>query len=200
MNSATQQQKLQADRTIPEPRINFVQRLRAYLGAAFFNLGVNGFPSHRARIGFLRVAGMKIGRKVGLLRGTKVMRPDRIQIGNNCIIGFDCFLGGEAGITIGNNVNISSFCILLGGDHNLDEATFHNQLKPIVIEDYAWIATRVTVAGGVRIGRGAVVGAGAVVTRDVPAFTVVAGVPAKKIRERNPEGCTYELDYRPILL
>jgi putative colanic acid biosynthesis acetyltransferase WcaF len=179
--------------------IGFGRRVRAYLGAAIYNLGVNGFPSHLVRLAFLRLAGMRIGRRVGLLRGTRIMRPDQIQIGSNCIIGFDCFLGGEAGITIGNNVNISSFCVLLGGDHNLDEATFHNQLKPIIIDDYAWIATRVTIAGGVRIGRGAVVGAGAVVTRDVPPFHVVAGVPAKKIRERKPEACTYELDYRPLL-
>ncbi|HEX4769544.1 MAG TPA: DapH/DapD/GlmU-related protein [Bryobacteraceae bacterium] len=199
MSSTSQPRALSADRTISEPNVGFTQRLRAYLGAAFFNLGLNGFPSHCLRIGFLRLAGMKIGRKVGLLRGTRVMRPDQIQIGNNCIIGFDCFLGGEAGITIGNNVNISSFCVLLGGDHNLDQATFHNQLKPIVIEDYAWIATRATIAGGVRIGKGAVVGTGAVVTRDVPPFAVVVGVPAKKIRERNPEACTYELNYRPFL-
>ena len=88
-------------------------------------------------------------------------------------------MGGEGGITIGNNVNISSFTIMLGGWHDLDDPTFAAELRPMVIEDYAWIATRATIMAGVRIGRGAVVAAGAVVTRDVPPYAVMAGVPAK---------------------
>ncbi|MBC8165300.1 MAG: acyltransferase [Bryobacteraceae bacterium] len=116
------------------------------------------------------------------------------------MIGFDSFLGGEAGITIGDNVNISSQCVILGGMHDPDDPQFRGILTPTVIEDYAWLATRVTLTGGIRIGRGAVVAAGAVVTRDVPPYTVVAGVPAKRIKDRNPEACKYELSYQPWFL
>jgi putative colanic acid biosynthesis acetyltransferase WcaF len=173
------------------------EKVRSHLGAAFFNMFVTYLPSHFVRQSYLRALGMKIGRKVALMRGAKVIRPERISIGNNCIIGFDCFFGGEAGIQIGNNVNIASYGVLLGGHHDIDSPGFDSILIPIVIEDHCWLATRVTVTGGLRIHRGAVCAAGAVITKDVPAFQVVGGVPAKRIRDRNPEACTYVLDYQP---
>ena len=174
-----------------------LRKIRSHLGAAFYNMMMTGVPFHSIRQGYLRTCGMQIGSKVTILRGAMVIRPEQIAIGDHCIIGFNCFLGGEAGLQIGNNVNISSFCTLLGGYHDLDDPTFRSILIPIIIEDYVWLATRVTVAGGVRIGRGAVVAAGAVVTRDVPPYHVVGGVPARKIKERNPEACAYELNYQP---
>lgn len=172
-------------------------KIKSHVGAAFHNIFVTGFPFHAVRQGYLRMFGMKIGPKTGMMRGAKIIRPERISIGSNCIIGFDCFLGGEAGIQIGNNVNIASFGVLLGGYHDVNSPTFEAILHPIVIEDYAWLATRVTVLGGVRIGRGAVIAAGAVVTKDVPPYSIYGGVPAKQIGERNPEACVYELNYQP---
>jgi acetyltransferase-like isoleucine patch superfamily enzyme len=175
------------------------RKIRSHLGGAVFNLAVTGVPFHAIRQGFLRAAGMKIGRKVAILRGTLVIRPDRIRVGDHCIIGFQCFLGGEAGIDIGSNVNIASFSVLLGGYHDINSPTFDSVLRPTIVEDYAWIATRAVVLSGVRIGRGAVVAAGAVVTRNVPPYQVVAGVPARPIGERKPEACRYEFDYKPWL-
>ena len=172
-------------------------KIRSHVGAAFYNMAVSGVPFHAVRQAYLRACGMKIGKKVALMRGATIVRPERISIGDHCIIGFECFLGGEAGIQIGNNVNIASYSILLGGYHDIDDPTFASVLNPVIIEDYAWLASRVTVAGGVRIGRGAVVAAGAVVTRDVPPYHVVGGVPARKIKERKPEACVSEFNYQP---
>ena len=59
------------------------------------------------------------------------------------------------------------------------------RLAPLIVEDEAWIGAHVVVLAGVRIGRGAVIGAGSVVTRDVPDMAVVAGVPAKLLRDRD---------------
>ena len=184
-------------REIDTPPLRGFRKVRSHLGAAFFNMGVNGFPFHAVRQGYLRACGMKIGSQVAIMRGAIVIRPEQISVGSHCIFGFNVFLGGEGGIQIGSNVNISSFCAILGGRHDFDDPTFRPILNPVIIEDYAWLATRVTIAGGVRIGRGAVVAAGAVVTRDVPPYHVVGGVPAKKIRERNPEACVYEFNYQP---
>jgi acetyltransferase-like isoleucine patch superfamily enzyme len=72
--------------------------------------------------------------------------------------------------------------------HGVDR---RDQAKPparILIEDNVWLATRCTVLKGVTIGTGAVVAAGAVVTKDVPPYTLVAGVPARIIRHITPEG------------
>ena len=68
--------------------------------------------------------------------------------------------------------------------------------EPIVIGDRVWIGMNATVLGGVTIGEGAVVAAGSVVTKDVPPFTVVGGVPARPIKDRERE-LTYRLAYRP---
>jgi acetyltransferase-like isoleucine patch superfamily enzyme len=58
--------------------------------------------------------------------------------------------------------------------------------QSIIIEDHAWVATRAMVLKGVRIGKGAVVAAGSVVTKDVPDYTVVAGVPARIVKTLKP--------------
>lgn len=181
--------------SVPEPK--GWKKLRSHLGAALYNMCVTGIPFHFVRRTFLRACGMRIGKGVCLMRGTMVIRPDQITIGDRCIIGFNCFLGGEGTIQIGHDVNIASFSVLLGGYHDIDDPTFRSILNPIIIEDHAWLATRVTVTGGVKIGRGAVVAAAAVVTREVPPYHVVGGIPAKKIRERNPDACVYEFNYEP---
>lgn len=183
-------------RTITPP-IRGLAKLRAHLGAAFYNGIVTGLPSHTLRQSFLRAAGATIGRRVAILGGTLVVVPSGIHVGDRSTIGFRCFLGGEGGLHIAEDVNISSFCVLLGGYHEIDSPTFASIQRPIVIEDHAWLATGVTVMSGIRIGRGAVGAAGAVITRDVPPYTVVGGVPAKRIGERDPAACVYELGYRP---
>ncbi len=174
-------------------------KIRSHFGAALYNLLFTGVPFHAVRQGFLRAAGMRLGRRVTILRGTTLVRPERISIGNHSAVGFQCFLGGEGGIEIGDNVNISSFSVLLGGAHDVNSPSFESVCRPMVIEDYVWVATRAIIMSGLRIGRGAVVAAGAVVTRDVRPYHVVAGVPARQIGERNPEACKYELDYQPWL-
>jgi maltose O-acetyltransferase len=63
--------------------------------------------------------------------------------------------------------------------------------SPIIIEDDVWIATRATILKGVHIGKGAVVAAGAVVTRNVPAYSIVGGVPARVIKTLTPQ--TYDM-------
>lgn len=172
-------------------------KIGSHLAAAGYNILVSGIPFHAVRQAYLRACGMKIGKGVCLMRSTSIVRPERIALGDGTIVGAHCFLGGEAGLTIGRNVNISSYAVVLGGRHDVNDPTFASILEPIEIEDYAWLATRSTVVGGVRIGRGAVVAAGAVVTKDVAPYAIVGGVPAKKIGERNPDACVYQFNYQP---
>lgn len=126
---------------------------------------------------------------------TEMQHATELVIGDNTIINQHCLLDGRGGLVIGNNVNISSHVLLVAGKHDIQNgAEFAGFAEQIVVEDYTWLCTRATVLGGVTIGRGAVVAAGAVVTKSVEAHTVVAGVPAKKIGERNPD-LTYQLSY-----
>jgi acetyltransferase-like isoleucine patch superfamily enzyme len=110
-------------------------------------------------------------------------------IGDRTFIGQQCFLHAAGGLTIGVDVGIGPGVRVLTSKHAeagrgvpICEAPI--DFAPVVIEDHADLGVSSVVLPGVRIGRGAQVGAGAVVTTDVPPYTVVAGVPARVIRER----------------
>lgn len=119
-----------------------------------------------------------------------------MSIGRNSTIGRWCLLDARGGITVGRNVNISSYCRFMTAKHDFDDPAFPALYAPIVVGDRAWVAMGLTVLDGVTIGAGAVVCAGAVVTKDVPPYTVVGGVPAKHIRDR-PREQGYTIDYPP---
>ncbi len=92
-------------------------------------------------------------------------------------------------------MNILSYSLLITGSHDPYDRDFRGYNAPIVIHDHAWIATSATILAGVTVGEGAMVAAGAVVNRDVEAFTIVGGVPAKVIGKRPTDLC-YELGFR----
>lgn len=111
-----------------------------------------------------------------------------IRIGRDSLIGEYNVLRGQGGITIGDRVYTAPLVQLLAVNHVYDDPTrpMVDQgitAEGIVVEDDAWIGAGAIVTDGVRIGRGAVVAAGAVVTADVPAHTVVGGVPARVLKE-----------------
>lgn len=122
-----------------------------------------------------------------------------IHIGKNTAINRKCILDGRGGLFIGDNVNISAEAAFYTGGHDYQSEDFAYYQKPVVIEDRVWIGTRAMIMPGVTIHEGAMVLPGAIVTKDVGAFEVVAGMPAKCIGKRN-EDLSYELSYRGMFL
>lgn len=109
-----------------------------------------------------------------------------ITIGNNSRIN-GAMISASEKIEIGDNVRIAPFSIIMDSDyHDLNNHFAAVKGLPIIIKNNVWIATRATILKGVTIGEGAVVAAGAVVVKDVPPYTVVAGVPAKVIKNLKP--------------
>lgn len=111
-----------------------------------------------------------------------------ITIGEDCLIGEYSVIRGQGGVKIGDRVYTSPFTQIIAVNHVFDDPNrpFVDQgitADGIVIEDDVWLGAGAVITDGVRVGRGAVVAAGAVVTKDVPAHTVVAGVPARPIRQ-----------------
>jgi maltose O-acetyltransferase len=153
-------------------------------------------PSNNLRVGYLRRLGMQAGPHTYLFGGSEVLAPHKLRIAGNCHVGRFCQVDARGGIDIGRNVVIASHCLLISADHDLDDPGFPGRLAPIAIGDRVWIASRSVVTKGVTLGEGAVVAAGAVVTRDVDPWTVVGGVPAAPIGDRNREQ-TYEIDFGP---
>ena len=106
-----------------------------------------------------------------------------ISIGENSFINTGSIISARHRITIGKNCQIANQVIIMDSDfHGVEDRNEEESPSPITIEDDVWIATRATILKGVHIGKGAVVAAGAVVTKDVPPYTMVGGVPAKVIR------------------
>ena len=120
----------------------------------------------------------------------------KIEIGNNCVINRRCYLDGRMGVVIGNNVNVSFGTVLLTLQHDPHCPNFSCSGGPIVIKDNVWIGVNAIILPGVCLGEGAVIGAGAVVTKDVPPYTIVGGVPAKKIGDREKE-ILYKSSFHP---
>lgn len=119
-----------------------------------------------------------------------VFTPD-LSIGDNSGIGINCEVYGP--VTIGNDVMMGPEVVIYTSGHKTDRIDIPMRLqggteaKPVTIGNDVWIGRRVMIMPGVSIGNGCVIGAGAVVTKDVPDYCVVAGVPAKIVKERVPK-------------
>ncbi|WP_315874593.1 acyltransferase [Thermocoleostomius sinensis] len=120
-----------------------------------------------------------------------------IEIGKLTYIGPSTCIAGPGPVRIGSYCLISSGCGIYGNNHVFDDPTilireqgFTN--KGITIEDDCWLGTGVKVLDGVTIGKGSVIGAGAVVTKDIPAYSVAVGVPARVISKRGVKGSSLE--------
>ena len=153
------------------------------------------FPSHTLRRFFLRTfMNVQLGEGSSTHMGLRLYTYGHLSIGNTCVIDRDCVLDSRGSIVIGDNVNISPEVMILTAYHDPDDENFAGAEKPVVIEDYAWLATRSLILPGVKVGRGAIVAAGSVVTKDVPPNAIVGGNPARFIRERKGTQ-RYELSY-----
>ena len=111
-----------------------------------------------------------------------------IKIGSESLIGEYSVIRGQGGVTIGDRVYTSPMTQIIAVNHVFDDPgrPFIEQgitAKGITIEDDVWLGSACVVTDGVRIGRGSVIAAGAVVVDDVPPHTVVAGVPARVIKQ-----------------
>lgn len=109
--------------------------------------------------------------------------PDNIELGDRVVIGVNVLIGAHAPVRIGDDVRISQDVIIETAGLDFSDRTppYKHVSSPIVIERGVWIGTRSTILGGVRIGEGAIIAAGSIVTKDIPAFAIAGGVPAKVI-------------------
>lgn len=115
-----------------------------------------------------------------------------IRIGADSLIGEYCVIRGQGGVDIGDRVYLSPLVQVVAVDHVFDDAErpFIEQgitARGIAIENDVWIGSGAVITDGVHLGRGCVVAAGAVVTRDVPALAIAAGVPARVVGEVGSE-------------
>ncbi|WP_231962697.1 putative colanic acid biosynthesis acetyltransferase [Polaribacter sp. KT25b] len=123
--------------------------------------------------------------KANIYASVKIWAPWNLEMGAYATLGpnVDCYNQGM--ITIGANTTISQKAYLCASTHDFTDVNNNLVLKPIVVEEESWVAAGAFVGPGVTIKQGAVVGARAGVFKDVDAWTVVGGNPAKFIKKRN---------------
>lgn len=166
-----------------------------YSGACLLLVFVVGrVPIHSLRKVVYRILGVRIGTSTSIHWRTAFFAPKGVTLGDNSILGNDCFLDGRRGIYIGNNVNVGGHVQIFTLEHDPDDPGFGVKGGAVRLEDYCYVASRATVLPGVTIGTGAVVAAGAVVTKDVAPHTIVGGVPARVIGQRRQD-LDYNLGY-----
>ena len=115
--------------------------------------------------------------------------PGNISIGTNCRIHPMCFIDGPGGIEIGSNIGIASGTQIYTQNHKyMDKKIPYYQqeveLAKVVIEDDVWVGANSLIMAGITLKQGTIVAAGSVVTKDSEPYSVIAGVPARKIGQR----------------
>lgn len=163
------------------------------------NWWVNRVPFHAIRNAYYRaVCRLELASGSSLHMGAVLYTLGGVRIGPKTTIDQSVRLDGRGGLVIGAGVSIAPEVALLTADHDPQSSDFAGRVAEVVIEDHVWLGTRAMVLPGVRVGRGAVVAAGAVVTKDVPPYAIVGGVPARVIGERT-EDLQYAFDYFRLL-
>ena len=147
------------------------------------------YVGNRIRALVLRAMGFRIGSGT-IFFGFPVITGSgdlyrRLIVGKNCFFNWGCYLDLEGNITVGDRVGFSPKVNIITSTH--DFGNKYNRVgrleaKPVTIHDGVWLGASCTILPGVTVNEGAVIAAGAVVTKDVPANTIVGGVPAKVIR------------------
>lgn len=138
----------------------------------------------RFRRWLLRIFGANIGIKVNIYPSAIIYMPWNLTIGDYSAIGEDALIYNLGKVSIGKNATISHRAHLCAGTHDYSDPTLPLLKPSIHIGDNAWICAQAFVGPGITVNEGAVIGAAAVVTKDVEAWTVVAGNPARFIKKR----------------
>ena len=135
-------------------------------------------PLNDLKVAILKLFGSKIGKGVVIKPGVNIKYPWFLTIGDYSWIGEDVWIDNLAQVTIGLNCCISQGALLLCGNHNFRSETFDLIVKPITIEDGAWVGAKSVVCPGVTVSEDAVLAVGSVATTSLDAATIYQGNPA----------------------
>ena len=183
------------DRARRHPPIRRLVNFAGYFYLALWNHAFGRVPLYWFRHFVARnLYGLRMGRS-NLHRAVFLLSPWQIHVGDNVNIQMDCFLDGRGTITIGNNVDLTPGVRILTEQHDIDSLGYDTVKKPVIIHDNVVVGSWALILPGVTIGEGAVVAAGSVVTKSVEPYTMVAGNPAVKKRDR-ARALDYNVYYR----
>jgi putative colanic acid biosynthesis acetyltransferase WcaF len=132
----------------------------------------------------LRLFGARIGKGAKILPSCKIWAPWNLEMGDYSCLSHDVDCYCVDRITIGAHATVSQYSYLCTATHDPSDPGMKLVTAPIVIEDQAWVCADVFVSPGVTVGQGTVVGARSSVFKDLPAWKICWGTPAKPVRDR----------------
>ena len=153
----------------------------------YYSIVIGRIPSHHVRKFLLKlIFAMQIDNKAVIYGGFELRSPWNIQIGNS-VIGAGALLDGRSGIVIHNNVTLAQNVCIFTLQHDVNDEHFGTNGKggKVEVDDYVWLSSRTTILPGVHVGTGAVLASGGIATKNLEEYFIYAGIPAKKISERN---------------
>lgn len=177
-------------------KIKFCHKIRA---GKTLTIGDN------VEINALSAEGITFGNNITILRNTIIECTGNIKnlgegltVGNNVGIAQNCFIQVRGKVTIGSHVMFGPNVSIFSENHVFSDVEIPMISQPtirgeVIIEDDVWLGTHSIILSGVHIGKGSVIAAGALVNKDIPAYSVAAGVPAKVIKSRLNNGNQFTL-------
>ncbi|HTB66232.1 MAG TPA: hypothetical protein VK727_08390 [Steroidobacteraceae bacterium] len=141
-------------------------------------------PFHAWRSMLLRCFGARLGRNCHIYPKCRIWAPWNLRCGDGAAIADEVVVYNPADVSLGVHAIVSQQAYLCTATHDYDNSDFPMISAPISLEDFAWVCARASVLPGVTLREGAVLGLAAVATRDLDAWYVYAGNPAKRVKER----------------
>ena len=141
-------------------------------------------PMHAWRAFILRCFGARLGADCHVYPSARIWAPWNLICESAVAIADGAEIYNPKPISLGSHSIVSQHAYLCGATHDLNDPGFPMISEPIRIGAYAWICARATVQMGVTVGEGAVLGLGSVATRDLDAWSIYAGIPARRIKDR----------------
>lgn len=141
-------------------------------------------PAFAFRAWWLRLFGATVGRDVHIYPSANIYMPWNLVVGNESAIGENVLIYNLGKVEIGDRATVSHRAHLCAGTHDYECASLPLLKLPILVGNQAWVCADAFIGPGVVLGEGCVIGARAVVTKDAPAWTVLAGNPARTVKKR----------------
>ena len=163
-------------------RSELIRRVSWSVVELFFRFSPRNAFAFRASL--LRLMGATVGEKVHIYNSARIYMPWNLTVGSLSSIGEHALIYNLGPVSIGREATVSQRSHLCAGTHDYEDSSMRLVKRPIRVCDEAWVCADAFVGAGVTIGAGAVVGARGVVIKDVDAWTIVAGNPAKFIKTR----------------
>lgn len=173
-------------RTRPYSKGEYAARVLWTLARPLFRLSPR--PLFAWRSFLLRLFGAKVGAQVQIYPSATIYLPWMLEVGDRASIGEWALVYNLGPVKIGADATVSHRAHICAGTHDYCDPTLPLLRKSVVVGECAWICAEAFLGPGTEVGEGAVVGARAVIVADVPAWTVVAGNPARVLKGRVMRG------------